>query len=299
MTFEALKTTTLATLDADLSHVFDGILLPGVLDEACRYAMASGGKRIRPLLVASAFFDVGGQSFDSQPMRQACLAVELLHGYSLIHDDLPCMDDDDLRRGRPTCHKVFGEDVALLAGDVLQSLAFEVLSMNLPNAHQSPLTLGNQSDLLGVFAPRARRMVAGQMKDILGEGQRLNQDELQSIHKDKTGALIEASVLMGAVAMGANKCLQDQLQQFAKLLGLAFQVQDDWLDVAGDLHTLGKPIGSDNKLDKSTYIKLLGVTATKAYADTLFERAKSVLEELGFGDGYLYQLTEQIEFRSR
>lgn len=283
----------LAHLDKDVQELFDWVQLPSELDQACRYAMAAGGKRLRPLLVAATFADVAG--CNQTMMRRACLAVELLHGYSLIHDDLPCMDDDDLRRGKPTCHKVFGENVALLAGDALQSLAFEALTMPLPHLDCDTAVA---AQLLAVFAPRARRMVAGQMLDVLGEGKNLDQTQLQAIHKDKTGALIEASVLMGAVAGGArgDDCLV--LCQFACAFGLAFQVQDDVLDVIGDTKTLGKPTGSDDKLNKATYVKLLGVDNAKAYADELFAKSKQTLADFG-KEGHLLTIINEIQNRQK
>lgn len=283
----------LAHLDKDVQELFDWVQLPSELDQACRYAMAAGGKRLRPLLVAATFADVAG--CNQAMMRRACLAVELLHGYSLIHDDLPCMDDDDLRRGKPTCHKVFGENVALLAGDALQSLAFEALTMPLPHLDCDTAVA---AQLLAVFAPRARRMVAGQMLDVLGEGKNLDQTQLQAIHKDKTGALIEASVLMGAVAGGARRddCLV--LCQFAYAFGLAFQVQDDVLDVIGDTKTLGKPTGSDDKLNKATYVKLLGVDNAKAYADELFAKSKQTLADFG-KEGHLLTIINEIQNRQK
>lgn len=291
--YEALKQQTLAELDEDLQILFDWVMLPNQLDEACRYAMSSGGKRLRPLLVACAFADAGGT--DSDMMRRACLAVELLHGYSLVHDDLPCMDDDELRRGQPTCHVAFGEGVALLAGDVLQSLAFEVLGMPMPHLMGDKAV---SAELLALFAPRARRMVAGQMRDVLGEGQTLDQTQLELIHADKTGALIEASVLMGAIAGGASKVDCQALYDFAKYLGLAFQVQDDVLDVISDTATLGKQVGSDDKLNKSTYVKLLGVDDAKAYADGLFAQAMASIESLG-DDSMLLALAKEMRERQK
>lgn len=291
--YQTLKQQTLAELDEDLQLLFDWVLLPSKLDEACRYAMTAGGKRLRPLLVACAFADVGGA--DSDMMRRACLAVELLHGYSLVHDDLPCMDDDELRRGQPTCHVAFGEGVALLAGDVLQSLAFEVLGMPMPHLMGDKAV---SAELLALFAPRARRMVAGQMRDVLGEGQTLDQAQLELIHADKTGALIEASVLMGAIAGGASKADCQALYDFAKYLGLAFQVQDDVLDVISDTATLGKQVGSDDKLNKSTYVKLLGVDDAKAYADGLFAQAMASIESLG-DDSMLLALAKEMRERQK
>lgn len=271
LSFQALSQTYLPTLKDDLSCVITTASLPKILDEACRYSIDAGGKRLRPLLVMAGFLAVGGVG-DIDMARRSAVAVELLHGYSLIHDDLPCMDDDELRRGKPTCHIVFGEGVALLAGDVLQSLAFESLTMDTPAFSPANLHLGGR--LSQLFATRARRMVAGQMKDVLGENQTLTQAELQSIHKDKTGALIEASLLMGAVCGGASDDDLSAINAYAQTLGLAFQVQDDILDVTADTATLGKPAGSDEKLAKSTYVKLLGLDGANTYNDQLFATAK-------------------------
>lgn len=222
------------------------------------------------------------------------LAVEMIHGYSLVHDDLPCMDDDDLRRGKPTCHVVYGEAAALLAGDVLQTLAFEVLGgadFNLPIT--DPQTTLKLYQLL---APRARRMVSGQQLDLNGENQALPQDQLECIHQDKTGALIEASVLMGAVCAGANADTLASLERYAAAIGLAFQVQDDVLDVVSDTATLGKTAGADEKLQKSTYVKLLGVDGASRYADTLFDVARQSVA--GFGErNLLLQVVDYLQQR--
>lgn len=272
----------LPVLGRDLHSVFDEVCLPTELDRACRYSLDAGGKRLRPLLVMTAFVAFGGlrlYSSYSGMARRAAVAVELLHCYSLIHDDLPCMDDDVLRRGRPTCHIEFGEDVALLAGDALQSLSFESLSLTTETLRADDLVLSAR--LSEIFAPRARRMVAGQMRDVLGENKTLSQAELEKIHTDKTGALIEAALLMGAVCAKVSHETLEQVAQYAKLLGLAFQVQDDVLDVIGDTKTLGKPVGSDEKLNKSTYVKLLGQDKAWSYAQELFAKARAV------ADGFL------------
>lgn len=283
-----------------LDTFFVTVNLPEPLNEACRYAMAGGGKRIRPMLAMGAFFSLTGGSFAQNRLNnaqgmliRACLCVELLHGYSLVHDDLPCMDNDDLRRGRPTCHIVYGEGVALLVGDVLQSLAFEILTADVDGLPKADLALS--AKLLHIFASRARRMVAGQLLDTISENKTLTQDELQAIHTDKTGALIEASVLMGGACASAEQ-YQADLYGFAKHLGLAFQVQDDVLDVISDTATLGKPVGSDEKLDKSTYVKLLGVDNAKAYADELFLHALQFAIKIG-DDNLLCQLTKRVQER--
>lgn len=289
-----------------LDKFFDMACLPAVLDDACRYVMSGGGKRIRPLLVMAGFFSIGGGKFCEQNITheqamliRACLCVELLHGYSLVHDDLPCMDNDDLRRGRPTCHIVYGEGVALLVGDVLQSLAFEVLTAGIDGLPDANFDLSAQ--LLHIFGSRARRMVAGQFLDTVGEGKTLMASELQAIHLDKTGALIEASVMMGGVCAGANTNQLASLHDFARDLGLAFQVQDDVLDVVGDTAVLGKSVGSDEKLNKSTYVKLLGVENAKTYADELFLNAKHIGARIGEQgeQNLLCQLVDKIQYRNK
>ncbi len=213
---------------------------------------------------------------DYDMARRAALAVELLHTYSLVHDDLPCMDDDELRRGQPTAHIVFEESTALLAGDVLQTLAFEVLTADLPTF--APFDSAIASQLIAIFAPRARRMVSGQMLDLNAEATTgISQSDLEAIHRDKTGALIEAAMLMGGICAGATAPQRMALQECAQHIGLAFQVQDDILDVTTSTDTLGKPAGSDEKLDKSTYVKLMGVEQATSYAQSLFDDGRAAL----------------------
>lgn len=294
--FTEFSQAVIAQHEADIVNFISEKRLPEPLHSATLYAMTNGGKRVRPLLVASSYHTVIQQTANQilpiqhqAEVRLSMLAVELLHGYSLVHDDLPCMDDDDLRRGKPTNHIKFGEATALLAGDVLQNLAFEALCD--PIFSQN-CELGNH--LSKIFTPRARRMIMGQMLDLNGENQNLSQNELEAIHQDKTGALIEASVLMGGICANANDKQLSALQIFAKSIGLAFQVQDDILDVVGNTEQLGKRVHSDEKLDKSTYVKLLGVDNAKDYAQSLFNTAKNaVIDE--FGDtNYLVNLADWL-----
>lgn len=312
-----------AQLAQDIEVLFTYAELPSPLIDACRYVMTGQGKMVRPLLVASAFAsvnssrDIENDDYDNQDnstdfdalstddsnitndefsdglaslletdsdydmCRRAALAVELLHTYSLVHDDLPCMDDDELRRGQPTCHIVFDEATALLAGDVLQTLAFEVLTAEMPTF--APFDSDMASQLFAIFAPRARRMVAGQMLDLNAEAKDdVSQSDLEAIHRDKTGALIEAAMLMGGICAGATAPQRIALQDCAQHIGLAFQVQDDILDVTTSTDTLGKPAGSDEKLDKSTYVKLMGVENATAYAQSLFDEGRAaIIRELG------------------
>jgi farnesyl diphosphate synthase len=278
--------------------------LPSPLVDACRYVMTGQGKLVRPLMVASAFASINSSNnaltdepnddiddidtldtdldallendSDYDMSRRAALAVELLHTYSLVHDDLPCMDDDELRRGQPTAHIAFDEATALLAGDVLQTLAFEVLTAEMPTF--APFDANIASQLMAIFAPRARRMVSGQMLDLNAEASaNIVQDDLEAIHRDKTGALIEAAMLMGGVCAGATAPQRMALQECAQHIGLAFQVQDDVLDVTMTTDTLGKPAGSDEKLDKSTYVKLMGVDDATSYAQSLFNEGRAAI----------------------
>ena len=288
-------------LAQDIEVLFAYAKLPSPLVDACRYVMTGQGKLVRPLMVASAFASINSSNnertdepnddidtldadldtllendSDYDMSRRAALAVELLHTYSLVHDDLPCMDDDELRRGQPTAHIVFAESTALLAGDVLQTLAFEVLTAELPTF--APYDSAIASQLIAIFAPRARRMVAGQMLDLNAEASTdITQSELEAIHRDKTGALIEAAMLMGGICAGATAPQRIALQDCAQHIGLAFQVQDDILDVTTSTDTLGKPAGSDEKLDKSTYVKLMGVEQATRYAQSLFNDGRAAL----------------------
>lgn len=296
MEFTAFSRQVIDQLESDITAYLQACKLPSPLHEASLYAMTNGGKRVRPLLVAATFATVKTNNIFANPshqlsndVRRAMMAVECLHGYSLVHDDLPCMDDDALRRGRPTTHIAYGEAAAMLAGDVLQTLAFEALTHAYFGEHSEFAT-----PLSATFAPRARRMVMGQMLDLNGEHQQLSQTELEAIHRDKTGALIEASVLMGAICANATDSERQALNSFAEQIGLAFQVQDDILDVTADTEQLGKPAGSDEKLDKSTYVKLLGVAAAKTYAQSLFDTAKNaVIAEFG-DDNYLLDLADWL-----
>ncbi|WP_296402185.1 polyprenyl synthetase family protein [Psychrobacter sp.] len=289
--FEKLSQQVITTLEADIDSLLNHANLPNPLNEACHYAMMGQGKRVRPLLVACGYqtvmqnkamttsgLTIAFEISSELPVncRRAMLAVELLHTYSLIHDDLPCMDDDDLRRGRPTCHIKFDEATAMLTGDVLQTLAFEILTANIDGFEAIPDD--QVAKLLKVFAPRARKMVSGQMLDLNAENRQIDQDHLETIHRDKTGALIEAAVLMGGVCAEASAEQSQSLMHFAKNIGLAFQVQDDILDVTASTDTLGKPAGSDEGLNKSTYVKLMGVEKATDYAQSLFVDAKQAVD---------------------
>ncbi len=243
------------------------------LYQAMRYSVINGGKRVRPLLVYAACEALGG---DPARADGAACAVELIHAYSLVHDDLPAMDDDDLRRGRPTTHKAFDEASAILAGDGLQSLAFEVLADARRNPHDAELRLAMIDCLARAAGPAG--MVGGQAIDLGSVGHSLDQAALETMHRYKTGALIEASVRLGALASdGADERTLRALHAYAQAIGLAFQVQDDILDVESDTATLGKTQGKDEANHKPTYPALLGLDAAKAYALELRDQALHAL----------------------
>jgi geranylgeranyl diphosphate synthase type II len=248
------------------------------LYEAMRYSVMNGGKRVRPLLAYAACEALGGKA--EQANGAAC-AVELIHAYSLVHDDLPAMDDDDLRRGQPTTHKKFDEACAILAGDGLQSLAFSaLLDPRLSNSDAALTSDHLRLQMVSALALAAgpAGMVGGQAIDLGSVGLKLDQKALEYMHRHKTGALIEVSVKLGALASGrAEKDELKSLQTYAQAIGLAFQVQDDILDVESDTETLGKRQGADIARDKPTYPALLGLDAAKAYALELRDQALHAL----------------------
>lgn len=247
---------------------------PGRLADAMVHAVTAGGKRIRPILCAAAAEAAGG-SRDAGVLRAAC-ALEMIHTYSLIHDDLPAMDDDALRRGKPTCHVAFDEPTAILAGDALLTLAFQVLSTVevTGNAHATQWlqVIRRVSEAAG-----ARGMVAGQMLDISAEGSTLTPGELETVHALKTGALISASVYAGAVLGNADTLQTKRLCTYARNIGMAFQVADDILNVEGDAAVMGKAVGTDAARNKNTYPLLIGLEASKKMARRLVDDALQAL----------------------
>lgn len=243
------------------------------LISAMRYSVMAGGKRLRPVLCIAAAETVGGNGRDVLP---AACALELIHTYSLIHDDLPAMDDDTLRRGKPTCHIQFDEFTAILAGDALLTLAFETLvSDSMKNRFDTDIIL----EVIEIISKSSGRfgMIEGQMQDILAEGRSVSQPELETLHRLKTGVMIQASVLTGAL-LGCGTPIQiKHLKQFSEKIGLAFQVTDDILNVEGDPVRMGKHIGTDVERQKSTYPVLMGLKESKEYARTLVAEALSNL----------------------
>ncbi|MDP2818418.1 MAG: polyprenyl synthetase family protein [Polaromonas sp.] len=245
---------------------------PAGLGDAMRYAVLDGGKRLRPLLVMAACDAVDGSS--AAALRVAC-AVELIHAYSLVHDDLPCMDNDILRRGKPTVHVKFGEAQALLAGDALQALAFELLTPD-----DGSVDAATQAALCRMLAQAAgyQGMAGGQAIDLASVGKALSSEQLHDMHRLKTGALLQASVMMGAACGALTPAAQNALRDYGAAVGLAFQVVDDILDVTADSATLGKTAGKDAAQEKPTFVSLMGLRASRNYAQELLSQAHHSLK---------------------
>jgi farnesyl diphosphate synthase len=249
---------------------------PAGLGEAMRYAVLGGGKRLRPLLVLAACESLGGNA--DAAVRAAC-AVELIHAYSLVHDDMPCMDNDVLRRGKPTVHVKFGQASALLAGDALQALAFELLT-----PQEGSVPEGMQARLCALLARAAGEagMAGGQAIDLASVGKALDEAQLKKMHELKTGALLQASVMMGATCGLATPAQAQALLAYGHAIGLAFQVVDDILDVTADSATLGKTAGKDAEANKPTYVSILGMDRSQAYAQQLYAQATQALTGVSF-----------------
>jgi farnesyl diphosphate synthase len=265
--------------------------LAPVLSQAMRYAVLDGGKRLRPLLVLAAAESVNvGQADTSEKTSQAALraacAVELIHAYSLVHDDMPCMDNDILRRGKPTVHVKFGEAQALLAGDALQALAFEILT---PPVDVVDATVQASLCRLLALSAGCHGMAGGQAIDLSSVGKLLNIDELHTMHRLKTGALLQASVMMGAACGAASETALAGLQTYGAAIGLAFQVVDDILDVTADTATLGKTAGKDADQQKPTFVSLLGLAKSSEYADKLLQQAMDALKNTGLQNTHALQ----------
>ncbi|MBI5166875.1 MAG: polyprenyl synthetase family protein [candidate division NC10 bacterium] len=261
---------------------------PGPLHEAMRYSVFAGGKRLRSILTLAAAEAVGGQA---EGALAVAAAIELIHTYSLIHDDLPAMDDDDLRRGKPTCHRVYGEAIAILAGDSLLTHAFALLSdekLSLNPAKQMALI----KEIAG--AAGTRGMLGGQAVDILSEDQEIEPATLEYLHTHKTGSLIRAALLAGGIVAGASEGKLAALSMYGEKIGLAFQIVDDVLDIEGKAEELGKSPGSDKKKKKATYPALIGLSESKQRARELIAEAKEALVQFGERGEVLRALADYI-----
>lgn len=266
---------------------------PNVLREAMAYSLEAGGKRLRPLLLFATLQAFGKER--NLGVGAAC-ALEMIHTYSLVHDDLPCMDDDDLRRGKPTNHKVFGEAMAVLAGDGLLTYAFQVIMAY----EQKEISAEKKVRLVLELAKAAgpEGMVGGQVADMEAEGKQLTIDELEYIHKHKTGKLLEFAVLAGSILSDATEEQEEKLLAFAKNIGLAFQIRDDILDVEGTEEEIGKPIGSDVSNEKSTYTTLFTVDRAKDILEETIAKAKDAISSLQLQDEYLLSICDLIAKRN-
>jgi farnesyl diphosphate synthase len=285
--FDAWMQSELAAVEAALDAWVPADA-PAGLGQAMRYGVLDGGKRLRPLLVLAAASAVQGQR--EAALRAAC-AVELIHAYSLIHDDMPCMDNDVLRRGKPTVHVQFGQAQAMLAGDAMQALAFEVLT---PDSGVAPALQARLCALLARSAGHAG-MAGGQAIDLASIGQPLGEQALRDMHHRKTGALLQASVLMGAACGDIGASAWQALAVYGDALGLAFQVVDDILDVTQASETLGKTAGKDVDNNKPTYVTVLGLDAARRHADTLRDKAQSALAHSGLaGAAWLSLLADKV-----
>lgn len=273
------------------SHLPDKSILPERLHEAMRYSVLGGGKRFRPLLTYATGFAIG---LSLEQLDDAACAVELIHAYSLIHDDLPAMDDDDLRRGKPSCHRAFDEATAILAGDALQSLAFQVLA-------QSNASSDKRVEMLKQLAicSGSRGMAGGQAIDLASTGMTLNQAQLENMHIHKTGALIRASVFLAALL--SDDLPADafhHLDHFAKCVGLAFQIHDDILDETSSTETLGKTQGKDRDSGKPTYPSVIGLPAAQDLAHALYQEAIGSLSDFNHRADHLRSIAARVVSRT-
>ena len=261
-----------------------------ILNQSMYYSLIGGGKRIRPVLALASAEAVGG---DPESILPVAIALELIHTYSLIHDDLPAMDNDDYRRGRLSNHKVFGEANAILAGDALLTYAFELLADSGVGQPERQLRIIREV----AIAAGKDGMVGGQVADVVGEGKTLKLDEIEKIHKGKTGALLTVSARLGGILAGGTEKQVKALTDYAQALGLAFQIKDDILDVVGNSEILGKPAGSDLRQGKATYVSLLGLEGAEHQLHAQILKAQAALKQLDEGAIFLSELATFIEQR--
>jgi farnesyl diphosphate synthase len=284
-----LQRSTERVDQAILKSFDDQVSAASGLKTAMHYAATGGGKRVRPLLIY-ATASLAGKELDQVPGVDACaVAVELFHTYSLVHDDLPCMDNDDLRRGRPTVHKAFDEASALLVGDALQTMAFQLIAQSALNDAQKVQVISSLSSAGGMAG-----MAGGQAIDLASVGKQLKQNELEQMHRLKTGALLRAAVQIGAIAIHLNEQEKKSLDVFASALGLAFQVVDDILDASSDSQTLGKTAGKDAAANKPTFVSLMGLDGAREFARKLHQEALDSLSIWGDNADLLRAIASKV-----
>ena len=292
LAFEAFARNCHAQVDAALEQFLPLAQDPTQLREAMRYSLFNGGKRVRPTLAYASALAISDTALHthSDPLNRVACALESLHSYSLVHDDLPAMDNDDLRRGKPTCHIAFNHATAILAGDALQTFAFELLSEAEGADAKIQLALIRQL----ANASGVQGMVLGQAIDLAAVDKTIDLAQLENMHRHKTGALIRASVSMGATVLNASGAQLKALDNYAAAIGLAFQVQDDILDVTADTETLGKQQGADIARNKPTYVALLGLDGARKKAQELHQQALVALVNFGSSADYLRALSAYI-----
>ena len=266
-----------------------------VIMEAMEYSLMAGGKRLRPMLMRESFELFGGKGKRIEPFMAA---IEMIHTYSLVHDDLPAMDNDDYRRGRKTTHVVYGEDMGILAGDALLNYAFETACTAFELEPENSLMIGRAlkilADKAGIYG-----MIGGQVVDVKESGRRITGDVLDFIYRLKTGTLIEASVMVGAVLAGASDEEVSKIEEIAGKVGMAFQIQDDILDVTSTTEMLGKPVHSDEKNEKTTYVTLRGIDESREEVKRLTSEALDTLKEMQNEDMFLNELLEWLVYREK
>lgn len=263
--------------------------------EAMEYSLMAGGKRLRPILMQETYRLFGGESHLVEPFMAA---LEMIHTYSLVHDDLPAMDNDEYRRGRKTTHVVYGEGMGILAGDALLNYAFETAASSFATYPEESLRIGKAIQVLGRKAG-IYGMIGGQVIDVTSVGKEISKEVLDVIHELKTAALIEAAMMIGAILAGASEEEIQKVERVAHNVGLAFQIRDDVLDVTSSAEVLGKPVGSDAKNEKTTYVTLLGIDRAKEYVKEISEEAISLLKSFPKRNVFLEDLIEKLIYREK
>lgn len=280
-------------INQELAKIYpENTALNKALAQSMNYSLMAGGKRLRPILIMAAADALGAEG---EKFLRLSTAIEFIHTYSLIHDDLPAMDNDDYRRGKLTNHKVFGEDLAILAGDALLTMAFEIIATDKQiDANTKVKVIAEMSKAAG-----AEGMVGGQVIDMQSENKHIDMDTLKQMHAAKTGALFCAAIRCGAIIAGATEEQLTKLTEYARQFGLAFQITDDILDVTGDEQTIGKPIGSDEKNHKSTYVTLGSLESAQKLAQEAVEKAKASIKDFGENAEFLRALVEYLITRNK
>lgn len=290
--FKAQLNTRVAEINGDLEKVFQQNLdTPEIIIEAMKYSLFAGGKRLRPILMMETCRALEG---DLNIIRPLAMGIEMIHTYSLIHDDLPAMDNDDLRRGKPTNHKVYGDAMAILAGDALLNYAVETMLQGTQGLSGTALTNYISAMRCIMGASGILGMVGGQVADMLSEDRVISLDEMDYIHLHKTAALLEACVQSGCIIAEAEPATQGRLISYSHRIGLAFQIVDDILDIEGNVEDLGKPIGSDEKNHKATFVSLYGLEASKLKVAELETEALEMLKPIGERTAFLQELASYI-----